>query len=135
MSIALLGIGCESTEHIVEEAPHSSVNLQQGLNAALSVDAQSQGRVTGLGAGNSMAPLYGGNAIVVTNPIDFDDLTPGLVVVYQNSAGHNVVHKLSHRQGRYWVAVGENNRYIDEELVTPENLIGVVYATFHTQKR
>jgi len=125
------GTGCESVKTV--STPHSTVSPYTGLNAAMAVN-RSQGRVTGRGMGQSMAPLYGDNSIVVTNPIEWEALQPGMVVVYRNNQGRNVAHKLSHREGQNWVTGGINNQHADTDRVTPQNLIGVVYATFHTQQ-
>jgi len=78
-----------------------------------------------------MAPVYGDNTLLVINPIPYDDLQPGMTVAYVNSRGVRVVHKLVSRTKAGWFVIGFNNARIDEDLVTPENLIGVIYASFH----
>ena len=44
--------------------------------------------------------------------------------------GDRYVHQLIRKKRRHWVAKGLNNPTSEPERVTPENLIGVVYATF-----
>jgi len=127
--------GCQTNEGKASgsatRAPHSGVGLRDVDRAAQTVEQQSPGRLSGPGKGQSMAPLYGSNSYVVIDEIDFYDLEPGMVVVYRNSSGHNVAHQLVRRDGFTWIVEGINNRRIDGERVTPENLIGVVYASFH----
>jgi hypothetical protein len=89
------------------------------------------GRATAKGTGVSMAPVFGDNTLLVINAIRFEDLEPGMTVAYVNSKGVRVVHKLVSRTKAGWFAIGINNPRVDEDLVTPENLLGVVYASFH----
>lgn len=124
--------GCQTNKS--EKAPHSTVGGYTGMNAAMAVNNNQKGRVTGRGTGDSMAPLLGDNTLIVTHPIKWEDLKPGMIVVYRDSRGKNITHKLSHQEKLHWVAVGINNEYVDEERVTPHNLVGVVYATFHTEQ-
>ena len=78
-----------------------------------------------------MAPVYGDNTLLVINPINYADLKPGMTVAYVNSQGLRVVHKLVSKTKGGWFVAGINNTRIDEDLVTPQNLIGVIYASFH----
>jgi len=78
-----------------------------------------------------MAPLYGDNTLLVINPIRYEELEPGMTVAYVNARGVRVVHKLVTLTKSGWFVIGINNARIDEDLVTPENLLGVVYASFH----
>ncbi len=80
-----------------------------------------------------MAPLYGDNTYVVVEPIAFEALTEGMIVAYRNRNGHNVVHRLVRLERGAWVAEGINNPAADRDKVTPQNLLGVVYATFYAQ--
>jgi len=78
-----------------------------------------------------MAPVYGDNTLLVINPIRYGDLQSGMTVAYVNSRGVRVVHRLVSQTKGGWFVVGINNARVDEDLVTEENLIGVVYASFH----
>jgi hypothetical protein len=42
-----------------------------------------------------------------------------------------VVHRLVIKLADGWRIMGLNNDRIDDELVTPQNLIGVIYASFN----
>lgn len=76
-----------------------------------------------------MAPVYGESTVLVFNPIAYGDLRPGMNVAYLNSEGRQVVHRLLQSTPDGWTVVGLNNTRIDADLVTPRNLLGVVYAT------
>ena len=82
-----------------------------------------------------MSPVYGDNTLLVINPIKYEDLKPGMTVAYVNSHGMRVVHKLVSKTKGGWYVIGLNNARVDEDLVTPENLIGVVYASFYYQDK
>jgi len=82
-----------------------------------------------------MEPLMGGNSYLVIDPIDYQDLRPGMLVAYRNLAGRRVVHQLVAKEGHYWTVRGINNVQEDADFVTPDNLIGVVYGTFHGAAR
>lgn len=89
-------------------------------------------RIYGNGSGASMAPLYGENTMLVIAPVDFEKLEKGMIVAYRDHQGHKVVHKLAFKQGKSWVAFGLNNGALDRERVTPDNLLGVVYAVINS---
>lgn len=76
-----------------------------------------------------MNPVYGENTMLVVHPIAYQDLKVGMTVVYLSKAGHRVAHQLISKERGGWRAQGINNANQDAELVTPENLIGVVYAS------
>lgn len=122
--------GCESTG-ANKQVPRGSVSANEAARAAAILETQEPGRVSGPGTGRSMLPLYGSSSYIVVDPVDFFDLKRGMVVAYRNHMGRNVAHRLVSKENFYWRVEGINNERIDSERVTPENLIGVVYATFH----
>jgi hypothetical protein len=40
-----------------------------------------------------------------------------------------MVHRLIHSYGDHWLVRGDNNAEPDQETVTPQNLVGVYYAS------
>ncbi len=78
-----------------------------------------------------MQPVYGEDTLLVISPIAYDDLQPGMIVAYRNRRGVRVVHRLVVRLADGWRIVGLNNARVDDDVVTRENLIGVVYASFN----
>ena len=54
-----------------------------------------------------------------------------MIVAYLNVRGVRVVHRLVEKVEGGWRVLGLNNARIDNELVTPKNLLGVVYASFN----
>lgn len=91
--------------------------------------AREPGREVLFGAGESMAPVYGDGSVLVTRPIDYRQLRAGMTVVYVTVEGHRVAHRLIRQEDHGWRAQGINNATPDPDLVTPENLVGVVYAS------
>ena len=82
------------------------------------------------GDGLSMEPLIAPGSWLVTRTCPFDELQPGMVVLYTTTSGRSVAHALVRRTGRGWIAAGVNNTALDRELVTPSNLAGVIAAVF-----
>jgi len=131
------GVGCETTAPTVapnqgERGPPPSSDVDR-LTAWRDVErlaGEGTGRSPAVGQGQSMAPLYGDNTMLVITKVDFDDLAPGMIVAYLNRRGYQIVHRLveQNRRGE-WIVQGFNNERIDVDTVTPFNLIGVIYAS------
>lgn len=83
-------------------------------------------------AGDSMAPHYNDNAILLVAKADFNSLRPGMIAVYRDAEGDLVGHPLVTLNENGWVAKGPNNGISDPTLVTPENFLGVVFGVFHS---
>ncbi|KAF0093501.1 MAG: hypothetical protein E1N59_2770 [Puniceicoccaceae bacterium 5H] len=124
--------GCETTATDAPPAPTSETSVQQALIAAKRVEQGGEGRASMLGGGTSMMPLYGEDTVIVYAPIAFEDLQAEMVVAYRNHAGRVVTHRLLKPSPKGWIAMGDHNRQLDEDYVTPENLIGVVYTVLYT---
>ena len=113
-------------------APSTDVGRMQAWKDAEQVASAGEGRTTVIGTGQSMAPIYGENTMLVLTPIAYDNLKPGMQAAYVNEAGHRVVHVLLTKDARGWRIQGLGNAEEDEERVTRYNLIGIVYASFAT---
>lgn len=111
------------------DAPSANVSKLQAWRDAELIASLAPGRTEVIGAGDSMKPVYGENTILVLSKIAFDDLKPGMNVVYTNRRGRLVVHQSIARDASGWRARGINNAQEDPERVTRENLVGVVYAS------
>ncbi len=133
MACPALILGLAGCETIVPAAlPSSTVSLGSARIVARTIVEGGQDRITGMGHGVSMAPLYGENTRLVIAPIDFQKLEKGMIVAYVNYQGKKVVHKLAFKQGKAWVAYGLNNDAYDHQRVTSDNLLGVVYAVINS---
>jgi hypothetical protein len=136
----LLGCsGCSETVPVTSSAPRqpaptTDVGRMQAWNDAERITANGEGRLTVIGSGESMRPIYGENTMLVISKIDYGELKPGMQVAYSNQAGHRVVHVLLAQDARGWRVQGLNNASEDRERVTRSNLIGVVYASFTTDE-
>jgi hypothetical protein len=123
------GCASEPAETAAKAPPSANVGKVQAWNDAEMLSQRAEGRTTAAGSGNSMLPIYGDNTMLVISAVPYDTLRIGMTVAYVNSRGHEVVHKLIGKEAHGWRVAGLNNEEADAELVTPLNLIGVVYAT------
>ncbi len=82
--------------------------------------------------GVSMLPYFGEGSVLVVKKINAARLHEGMVVVYTNRFGETVAHRLVARVDGGWQVKGWNNDRADTTVVTATNLLGVVYATFHS---
>ncbi len=85
--------------------------------------------------GVSMLPFFGSGAVLVVKTLAAEKLRAGMVVVYTNRFNETVAHRLVEATASGWTASGYNNTEVDSTPVTAGNLVGVVYATFHSDAR
>lgn len=78
-----------------------------------------------------MEPLFGPNTYLVIDPIEYEDLRSGMIVVYEDLSGRQIAHRLVSKEDGYWTVEGINNTFEDLDVVTADNLVGVVYGSFH----
>jgi hypothetical protein len=135
--VALLAglAGCaEVATPAPKPVPATDVGRVQAWNDAEKIASRDRDRVTVIGSGDSMRPVYGENTVLVLTKIDYTYLKTGMQVAYLNEAGRRVVHVLLTPDARDWRVQGLNNAEMDRERVTRYNLIGVVYASFATDE-
>lgn len=101
----------------------------QELLAAESEAKRHEGDFVLCGRGMSMLPHFPPGSVLVVHPTSYFMLRPGMPVVY-SVRGRDVAHLLVERLPGGWRAQGVNNLEPDLELVTPENLVGVVRRVF-----
>ncbi len=122
--------GCaEPASRLQTAAPSTRVSRREVWHDAELLAGLEPGRDVLVGAGDSMAPVYGDGTILVIRPVSFNELHEGMTVVYLNSEGRRVAHRLVQHEERGWRARGLNNPEPDDELITPQNLLGQVYAS------
>jgi hypothetical protein len=136
-----LTLGCESDSSAPTRAtaapapamgkatPSANVSRLQAWKDAELIASLGPGRLEVIGTGDSMRPVYGEATILVISRVAFAELKPGMTVAYTTSRGSRVVHQLLTKDRLGWRIQGLNNAAEDKERVTPENLIGVVYAS------
>lgn len=129
------GFGCASggggATHPAVPPPSVGVSKNQAWKDAEALAALDPSRLTVIGSGESMKPVYGENTVLVLQKVAFAGLAEGMNVAYRNHEGRVVLHRLISRDGtRSWRVRGLNNESEDRERVTPENLLGIVYAAF-----
>ncbi len=121
--------GCVTSEP--DTAPSADVTVDEAWSDAKAIAGREPGRVPVVGTGASMQPVYGENTMLVITPIKFEELKEGMTVAYVNRSGVRIVHVLEQKVSGGWRVRGFNNELEDSELVTPGNLIGVIYASIN----
>lgn len=81
-----------------------------------------------------MQPVFGDNTMIVISKIAYEELQAGMTIAYLNRKGHQVVHQILEKTAKGWRVQGLNNETEDLDLVTRENLLGVVYASFAAEE-
>lgn len=133
-SIGVFSAGC-ATETFRPPSPalpppSVAVPKNQAWRDAEALAALDPSRLTVIGSGESMKPVYGENTVLVLQKVAFDSLKAGMNVAYRNQSGRIVLHRLVALESGRWRVRGLNNEDEDDERVTPENLLGIVYAAF-----
>lgn len=82
--------------------------------------------------GTSMLPYFGDGAVLVVRKGAVENLREGMVVLYRNRFNELVAHRIEGRSGDGWTVRGANNAAADSTVVTSDNLLGTVYATFYS---
>lgn len=124
---------------IIKRTPASTiVSTGQQIKAAEAAAAQIPGAEAMWGVGESMEPLYSTHTAIVVAPVAFKNLAKGMTVVYINHAGRMVAHSLTGDVPKGWIAQGVANDEEDDDLVTADNLVGVIvqaYSESHSEFR
>ncbi|MDO8539796.1 MAG: hypothetical protein Q7S40_05090 [Opitutaceae bacterium] len=116
---------------ILQQTPESVLVLGGGQwKQAEQAAAGIPGAMAFFGAGASMEPLFTHGTAIVVAPIAFRDLKKGMTVVYVSSSGRMVAHPITGDVPKGWIAQGMNNDEEDDDLVTKENIVGVVVQAF-----
>ena len=116
----------------VATAPAAPVALRDAMADAQALARTHAGSTVMKIAGASMLPYFGDGSVVVVKPIEESKLRAGMLVVYRNRFGETIAHRLVARLESGWQVKGYNNAQPDSTPVPSANLLGVVYATFHT---
>lgn len=130
--LALAGLAIGGEALAAGANPVSGVSLVAALNDAHALaSGRADLKVLRI-EGNSMLPFFGPGAVVVIKDLPAEKLRAGMVVVYTNRFNETIAHRLVATAANGWTAAGYNNAEADSTPVTAENLVGVVYATFHS---
>ncbi|HTJ77598.1 MAG TPA: S24/S26 family peptidase [Rariglobus sp.] len=114
------------------ENPRSAETFSAALNDAHALIANRANFQVVRVEGDSMLPFFGNGAVLVVKQMPAVKLKVGMVVVYTNRFHETVAHRLVSRSEAGWQIQGYNNTKADSTLVSDANLLGVVYATFHS---
>jgi hypothetical protein len=140
MATAHAGIRSERLLAAILKATPEATLVPSGeqLSRADEAAARIGGATAFWGVGKSMEPLFPSETAIVVAPIRFKDLRKGMTVVYFNRRGRMVAHSLTGDLPKGWIAQGVNNDKEDDDLVTKQNLVGVIvqaYAAMESQLR
>lgn len=117
---------------LAADGPRSAVSLDTALADARRLADAKPGLSVVRVAGRSMLPYFGDGAVLVIRPTTAAKLQTGMIVVYTNRIGETVAHRIIASDDEGWIAQGYNNGRPDSTRVTDANLLGAVYATFHS---
>lgn len=132
LRLALVLVGFAGARVSAMVLPTTPVSLDTALRDARAMVADRVGFEIMRVSGRSMLPFFGDGSVLVVKKIPAAKLRPGMVVVYQNRFGETVAHRVVGGNATGWTVRGYNNEASDSTAVTEANLIGVVYATLHS---
>ena len=113
----------------------ANMTYDAAVTDALTVAAQRPELSVMRVAGQSMLPYFSDDAVVVVKKIDAARLRVCMIAVYVNRFGEKVAHRVISTVNGGWQVKGYNNDTPDSTVVNSSNLLGVVYATFHSAGR
>ena len=113
-------------------APRSNLSRDSAIIMAQHTAEAAGGRVFTIAPTGSMKPTLDENSVVAVETVGFDQLRKGDIIIYRDSAGVPIVHRLYEQANGRWIVLGDNNAAVDREAVTPKNLLGRVCAIFYT---
>jgi len=114
-------------------ASPSEVSFAQALADARQVANLNTGWKIYLSEGESMRPQIDHDTLLLVAKTDYDKLSEGMLVIYRDSDGDLVSHRLITCTKDGWIAKGLNNYREDPGLVTRDNLQGVVFGMIKYQ--
>jgi len=114
----------------IATASVTNVPFTKALQDAEKIAGMNKNWQVMVGAGNSMAPLYSSNSVLVVENADYEELQVGMIVVYRDASGELVAHTITAKNDNGWTAKGINNRNSDPEQVTEANLVGLIFGVF-----
>jgi hypothetical protein len=116
---------------ILRETPEATLVADgQQMKQADAMAATMPGAQTFWGVGQSMEPLYAPKTAIIVASRKYSELKKGMTVLYVNSRGSMVAHSLTGDVGKGWIAQGVNNDQEDNDLVTRDNLVGVIVQAY-----
>ena len=124
--------GCTTGSTLTTTAPRSTVSRDKALTMAKQVAASIGGRVYAIASSGSMLPTLDEGSIVTVEMVALDKLKKGDIIIYRNTSGVAVIHRLYERHNDRWYVLGDNNTSVDREMVSVGNFIGRVCAIFYT---
>jgi signal peptidase I len=130
--LAVVVTGCMSNSNVTLAAPRSTVTRAMALNLAKQVAANIDGKVYAVAPTGSMLPTLDEGSIVTMEKVTLEKLKRGDIVIYRNSSGTVVIHRLYEKHENRWFVLGDNNSSVDRDTVSSANLLGRVCAIFYT---
>ena len=116
----------------LEASPKSSAPFAKALRDAEMVASLNPDWGIHRTQGESMGDFFGDNSLILVQETAFEDIDVGMMIVYRNSKGELISHKVVADNGDSLTTRGVANWKEDPDPVTAENLIGAIFGVFHT---
>jgi signal peptidase I len=129
-SAAVVALGAAAGERPVSREMYDAAVVD-----AMAVAAQRPDLSVVQISGRSMLPFFSDESVIVMKKIDAARMRVGMIAIYVNRFGEKVAHRVIARVDRGWQVQGYSNEEPDSTVVSNDNLLGVVYATFHSAGR
>ncbi len=129
-SAALAALGAAAREQPVSREMYNAAVVD-----AMAVAAQRPDLSVAQISGRSMLPFFSDESVIVMKKIDAARMHVGMIAIYVNRFGEKVAHRVVGRVDGGWRVQGYSNEAPDSTVVSNDNLLGVVYATFHSAGR
>jgi hypothetical protein len=128
--------GCAAPELSTAFSPPVALVAKDPWKEAELVAKQVPRSRTVIGHGASMAPLYPPGTVLVLQELHWENLRPGMTVIYSKNPEnpyHMVAHALLKREDDEWLAQGLANEQPDRTRVNRDNYLGTVVAAFRQE--
>lgn len=117
-------------------APTSAIAPDVAFQAANQLTALVPGsRAFSVMATGSMRPAFDDNSMLLVEPSPYENLQIGDIVVYRHEGSQAlIVHRIvEKRKAGFWT-MGDHNKTMDREYVTPANYVGRVYGIIYASR-
>lgn len=108
------------------------VPLHRAIDDARAVAERNDQWEVMLGDGQSMTPYYGAGSVLLVERAPFDELRPGMMVVFRDEAGDLVGHWLVRRENGQWITQGVNNGAPDPRPLIESAYQGVIFGVLRS---
>ncbi|MDX2109123.1 MAG: S24/S26 family peptidase [Verrucomicrobiota bacterium] len=128
IAIATLALSVTS----LTAAPKSTIRFNDAANDAHAVASMNSSWTVMRASGVSMEPYFGNNSILLVDTAVNGRITTGMIVVYEDTDGTLVGHKVMSTVENGFITRGINNDRADPQVVTMASIKGVIFGVLNT---